>query len=177
MTTSMPGTSPQFQTHGVRRDLLGIYLNDHLAGATVGAGRSRFAARSHRDPPFAEPLRRLAGEIGEDRASLLRIMRSLGVPKRRYKVAVSGMAERLGRLKSNGRLCRRSPLTLVIELEFLRLGVKGKELGWRTLRALAEADGRLDEQELDGLIARAERQMSTLEELRVRAVRDVLLTG
>ncbi|MEU9242764.1 hypothetical protein [Streptomyces sp. NPDC048385] len=48
---------------------------------------------------------------------------------------------------------------------------------WRTLRALAEADGRIDEQELDGLIARAERQMNTLEKLRVRAVRDVLLTG
>jgi hypothetical protein len=166
MTTPILGTSPQLQIRGVHSDLLGIYLNDHLAGATVGVGRSRFAARSHRDQPFAEPLRRLAGEIGEDRASLLRIMRSLGVPKRRYKVAASGAAERLGRLKSNGRLYRRSPLT-----------VKGKELGWRTLRTLAEADGRLSEQELDGLIARAERQMSTLEELRVRAVRDVLLTG
>ncbi|MFJ8493174.1 hypothetical protein ACIRBZ_33225 [Streptomyces sp. NPDC094038] len=175
MKTSMPGARPQI--HGARTDLLGIYLNDHLAGSTVGAGRSRFAARSHRDPPYAEPLRHLADEIAEDRESLLRIMRSLGVPRRRYKVAASGAAERLGRLKSNGRLCRRSPLTLVIELEFLRLGVKGKELGWRTLRALAESDGRLDEQELDGLIARAERQMNTLEGLRVRAVREVLLTG
>lgn len=175
MTTPMPGTRPQ--SRQVRTDLLGIYLNDHLAGSTVGAGRSLFMARSHRDPPFAEPLRHLAGEIVEDRASLLRIMRSLGVPKRRYKVAASGAVERLGRLKSNGRLYRRSPLTLVVELEFLRLGVKGKELGWRTLRVLAEADGRLDEQELDGLIARAERQMNTLEELRVRAVQDMLLTG
>ncbi|KAB1148693.1 hypothetical protein F7R91_07850 [Streptomyces luteolifulvus] len=175
MTTPMPGTRPQ--TRQVRTDLLGIYLNDHLAGSTVGAGRSLFMARSHRDPPFAEPLRQLAGEIAEDRASLLRIMRSLGVPKRRYKIAASGAVERLGRLKSNGRLYRRSPLTLVVELEFLRLGVKGKELGWRTLRALAEADGRFDEQELDGLIARAERQMNTLEELRVRAVQDVLLSG
>ncbi|MFK0157755.1 hypothetical protein ACIQVL_30700 [Streptomyces sp. NPDC090499] len=174
MTTPMPGTRPQ--TREVRTDLLGIYLNDHLAGATVGAGRSRFAARSHRDPPFAEPLRILAGEIGEDRTSLLRIMRSLNVPERRYKAAMSGAAERLGRLKSNGRFFGRSPLTLVIELEFLRLGVKGKELGWRTLRALAEADSRLDEQELDGLIARAERQVSALEELRITAVRDVLLT-
>ncbi|MGW1004332.1 hypothetical protein [Streptomyces sp. NPDC002520] len=171
MTTQMPGTRPQ-----IRTDLLGIYLNDHLAGATVGTGRSQFMARSHRDPPYAEPLQHLAGEIAEDRASLRHIMQSLDVPRRRYKVAASGAAERLGRLKSNGRLYKRSPLTLVIELEFLRLGVKGKELGWRTLRTLAEADGRLDEQDLDGLIARAERQMNTLEELRVRAVRDVLLT-
>ncbi|MDC0771475.1 hypothetical protein [Streptomyces sp. HD] len=174
MKTPMPGTRPRIRR--VRTDLLGIYLNDHLAGSTVGAGRSLFMARSHRDPPYAQPLQHLADEIAEDRASLLRIMRSLDVPKRRYKVAAAGAAEQLGRLKSNGRLYRRSPLTLVIELEFLRLGVKGKELGWRTLRALAEADGRIDEQELDGLIARAEQQVNTLEELRVRAVRDVLLT-
>ncbi|MEU1291129.1 hypothetical protein ABZ439_01640 [Streptomyces sp. NPDC005840] len=173
MTTSTPGA--RTRTRRVRTDLLGIYLNDHLAGAAVGVGRSRFAARSHRDPPYAEPLRRLAGEIAEDRESLLGVMRALGVPPRRHKVAVSGTAERLGRLKSNGRLFRRSPLTLVIELEFLRLGVKGKELGWRTLRALAEADSRLDERELDALIARAERQVRTLEDLRLRAVRDVLL--
>ncbi|MEU6557305.1 hypothetical protein ABZ915_44870 [Streptomyces sp. NPDC046915] len=175
MSTPMSGTRPQIRR--VRTDLLGIYLNDHLAGAAAGTGRALFMARSHRDPPFTEPLQALAGEIAEDRASLLRVMRGLGVPTRRYKIAAAATAERLGRLKSNGRLYRRSPLTLVIELEFLRLGVKGKELGWRTLRSLAEADGRLDEQELDGLIARAERQMSTLEELRVTAVRNVLLTG
>jgi hypothetical protein len=124
MKTPTPGTRPQI--HRARTDLLGIYLNDHLAGATVGTGRSRFAARSHGDRPYAEPLRHLADEIAEGRASLLRIMRNLGVPRRRYKVVVSGVAERLGRLKSNGRLCRRSPLTLVIELEFLRLGVTGR---------------------------------------------------
>ncbi|MEU2778159.1 hypothetical protein ABZ646_36080 [Streptomyces sp. NPDC007162] len=175
MTTSMPGTRPGVRR--VRTDLLGIYLNDHLAGATAGTGRARFMSRSHSDPPFAEPLRNLAGEITEDRTSLLRIMRGLGIPARRYTVAAAGVAERLGRLKSNGRLVRPSPLTLVVELEFLRLGVTGKELGWRTLRSLAEADDRLDERELDRLLARAEQQLSTLEELRVRAVRNVLLTG
>ncbi|WP_406431004.1 hypothetical protein OHB00_03265 [Streptomyces sp. NBC_00631] len=162
---------------GLRMDLLGIYLNDHLAGATVGAGRARFMARSHRGTPAAGALRVLADEIAEDRTSLLGVMRRLGVPERRYKTVAAGTAERLGRLKSNGRLLRPSPLTLVIELEFLRLGVKGKELGWRTLRSLAEADDRLDEHVLDALIERAHRQMSTLEDLRVGAARDVLING
>ncbi|WP_234534536.1 hypothetical protein [Streptomyces shenzhenensis] len=162
---------------GLRMDLLGVYLNDHLAGATAGAGRARFMARSHRDTPAAGPLGLLADEIAEDRASLLGLMRRLGVPERRYKTVAAGTAERLGRLKGNGRLLRPSPLTLVIELEFLRLGVKGKELGWRTLRSLAEADDRLDEQVLDQLIERAHRQTITLEGLRVDAARNVLLTG
>ncbi|MEU2427715.1 hypothetical protein ABZ619_43195 [Streptomyces sp. NPDC007851] len=175
MTAPMPGTRPQ--TRRVRTDLLGIYLNDHLAGATTGTARARFMARSHGDPPYAGPLRDLADEIAEDRESLLRVMRSLGVPRRGYKVAAAATAERLGRLKSNGRLFRRSPLTLVIELEFLRLGVTGKQLGWRALHALAGADDRLDERELAGLEARAERQLSTLEELRLTAVRDVLRAG
>ncbi|MBW8798474.1 MAG: hypothetical protein JF597_34335 [Streptomyces sp.] len=165
------------RVNGLRTDLLGIYLNDHLAGATVGAGRSRFMARSHRDTPAAGPLRVLAAEIAEDRETLLRVMRDLGVPARRYKTVAAGTAERLGRLKANGRLLRPSPLTLVIELEFLRLGVKGKELGWRTLRSLAEADDHLDGRELDGLIDRAHRQLRTLEDLRVRAAQDVFRTG
>ncbi|MGW5650332.1 hypothetical protein [Streptomyces humi] len=175
MATPTAGTRPG--TRQVRTGLLGIYLNDHLAGATTGTRRARFMAGSHHDPPYARPLRDLADEIAEDRESLLRIMRSLGVPRRGYKVAAAATAERLGRLKSNGRLFRPSPLTLVIELEFLRLGVTGKQLGWRTLRALAEADDRLDEQELGRLEARAQRQLSTLEELRVTAVRDVLRDG
>ncbi|MEV5953416.1 hypothetical protein AB0M11_06450 [Streptomyces sp. NPDC051987] len=162
---------------GLRTDLLGIYLNDHLAGATAGAGRARFMARSHRDTPAAGTLRALAEEIAEDRASLVGVMRRLGVPERRYKTVAAGTAERLGRLKSNGRLLRPSPLTLVVELEFLRLGVKGKELGWRTLRSLAEVDDRLDERALDALIERARRQTSTLEELRVGTARDVLVSG
>ena len=158
-----------------RTDLLGIYLNDHLAGSTVGTRRAAYLARSLRGSPFGAPLQPIADEIAEDREALLESMRRLGVPARRYKVWTAAAVELAGRLKPNGRLVGRSPLTSLAELELLRLGVEGKAAGWRTLRRVAESDGRLDPAQLDDLVARAERQLSTLEHLRMRQSQETFL--
>jgi hypothetical protein len=56
----------------------------------------------------------------------------------------------------------------------LRLGVEGKAAGWRTLRAVAERDSRLDTGQLDELLARAARQSDELESLRVSIAAQVL---
>jgi hypothetical protein len=157
-------------------DLLGIYLNDHLAGATGGAELARRAARSHGSGQ-AGALRRLAAEIAQDRASLLEFMTALGIPVRSYKVCTAWLGEKAARLKLNGRLLARSPLSSLEELEMMRLGVEGKATGWRTLRALAEVDTRLDPGRLDELIARAQSQADLLEELRVHAVDQVIGRG
>lgn len=153
--------------------LLGIYLNDHLAGATAGAERARYLVRTCGDSALGAAVAPVAAEIAEDRATLIRVMRRLGVPVRQYKVYAGRMAERVGRLKTNGRLLHRSPLSTLLELEALRLGVQGKQAGWRTLRHLADTDDRLDARELDGLLERARRQTDTLEELRLQQVRTV----
>ena len=87
------------------------------------------------------------------------------------------MGEKAARLKLNGHLLARSPLSGLEELEMLRLGVEGKAAGWRTLRVLAETDKRLDPDRLDELIARARRQADLLEELRVRAAGQVIGLG
>jgi hypothetical protein len=55
-----------------------------------------------------------------------------------------------------------------------RLGVEGKAAGWRTLRALADTDSRLDPGHLDELMSRARRQTDLLEELRVRVTGQVI---
>jgi hypothetical protein len=47
--------------------------------------------------------------------------------------------------------------------------VEGKAAGWRTLRALADTDSRLNRDRLDQLMARAQQQVDLLEELRVQA--------
>ncbi|MEU0054416.1 hypothetical protein [Streptomyces sp. NPDC006309] len=157
-------------TGGLDTRLLGIYLNDHLAGATAGAERAGSLVRSVRGSALGRALGPVAAEIREDRAALLGIMRDLNVPVRRAKVGAGWAAEKVGRLKTNGRLVRRSPLTTVVELEALRLAVEGKAAGWRTLRRLATADRRLDPGRLDTLLERARRQQDTVEEWRIRAV-------
>ena len=157
-------------TTGTRRsepELLGIYLNDHLAGATGGAELARRVAGSHAGEQ-AGALRRFAAEVAQDRAALLEVMAALGVPVRGYKVWAGWIGEKAARLKLNGRLLTRSPLSSLEELEMMRLGVEGKAAGWRTLRTLAETDTRLDPGRLDELISRARRQADLLEELRVQ---------
>ena len=119
--------------------LLGIYLNDHLAGATGGVELARRVARSG-DAADDGVLRRLAAEIAADRDTLVEIMAALGVPVRGYKPYAAWIGEKAGRLKLNGHLLTRSPLSGLEELEMLRLGVTGKAAGWRTLRTLADRD-------------------------------------
>ncbi|HEV7931756.1 MAG TPA: hypothetical protein VGP70_05470 [Actinomadura sp.] len=154
--------------------LIGIYLNDHLGGATSGVELVRRAARAQRGWEAGRVLDRLAREISEDRAELMSMMTALGVQIQRYKVVFGWMVEKAGRLKLNGRLLSRSPLSDVIELEGLRLGVEGKGACWRGMRMLAERDRRLDPDRLEDLITRAGRQAETLEELRVRAFRRLI---
>lgn len=108
----------------MHRHKLGIYLNDHLAGATFGIGLAQRIAHQHRHSARNADLKRISDEIAQDRQTLLELMDALDVPARRYKVYGGWAAERLGRLKPNGVLYRRSGLSTFIELETLRLGVE-----------------------------------------------------
>ncbi|HEY0719505.1 MAG TPA: hypothetical protein VGD68_17960 [Streptosporangiaceae bacterium] len=152
-----------------RTELIGIYLNDHLAGATIGVQLAHRIARTHDGAADRVTVQRLAGEINADRQALLEIMALLGAPVRHYKTTLAWLGERAGRLKLNGRLRTRSPLSNLEELEMLRLGVLGKAAGWRTLRELAATDPRLSAAWLDELLDRARAQADQLEELRVHA--------
>ncbi|MDX6393175.1 MAG: hypothetical protein QOJ73_4238 [Streptosporangiaceae bacterium] len=169
----MAGTGTRRSGH----DLLGIYLNDHLAGATGGGELARRVAGSHQGPAAESALQRLAADIAQDRAALLDIMAALSIPARAYKVYVAWIGEKAARLKLNGYLLTRSPLSSLEELEMLRLGVEGKAAGWRTLRTLADSDNRLDPGRLDELISRAQRQADLIEELRMRAANQVIAMG
>lgn len=157
------GTLPR-----VRTDALGIYLNDHLLGATFGTELAERIAAAHRGSPDGVPLAEVATEVREDRDALRRLMDALDVPVRRYKTVLGWVAEKAGRFKPNGHLVERSPLSDLEELEVMRLGVEGKASCWRTLRSLSDRDPRLDAPDIDALLARAKRQTETLEEIRVR---------
>ena len=151
--------------------VLEIYLNDHLGGATMGVELFRRASRSAQGSVKTQ-LQELTTEVERDRESLRTLMGTLAVPVHRYKVVGGWVLEKAARLKPNGRLLRRSPLSDLIELEGLLLGVQGKAAGFRTLRRLA--DTRLQAGTLDELIARAEQQVNTLEQLRIHTATHVL---
>jgi hypothetical protein len=149
--------------------LIAIYLNDHLAGATGGLALARRALGANRGTDFEAPLERLATEIAEDRAALMDVMTRLEVTQDPLKVWAAWAAEKAGRLKLNGRISGYSPLSRVLELEVLALGVEGKRALWRALARTWRDDARLAGVDLDELVRRAERQRRLVERERLRA--------
>jgi len=146
---------------------LAIYLQDHHAAGVAG---SRLASRI----TSADPSGRLAGdlsgvaeEIVEDLETLESIMRRLGAKPSRMKDAIARAGERLGRLKPNGRLRERSPLSDVLELETLVVGITAKQALWVSLRSATV----LPIEELDKLVERAEGQKRIVESARESAAR------
>jgi hypothetical protein len=150
-------------------DLLTIYLNDHLAGATGARELGRRAAASNRGSDYGRFLDRMTAEIDEDRDTLLSIMRTLGASIDQLKVLGGWGAEKLGRFKLNGRLLGYSPLSRLVELEALALGVRGKLGLWRALELLQFQRSELRSFELSYLVSRAERQLDELETHRLQA--------
>jgi hypothetical protein len=146
---------------------LGIYLNDHLAGATLGLDLARRARSSNKGNAYGDELAELAAEIEDDRDALLKLMEELDVPRDHLKIGSAWVAEKVGRLKLNGSLFSYSPLSRLVELEGLFLGVTGKLSMWTNVKAATP--GGVSSVDLDELIARAESQRSRLEDLRTRA--------
>jgi len=149
--------------------LLAIYLQDHLAGSTGGLELARRARASNEGTVLGEFLKRLAGEIDEDRETLREVMAELEVGEDRVKNALGWGAEKLGRLKPNGKIAGYSPLSRMVELEGLHVGISGKLAAWQALGAIYGTD--VAGHNLDGLISRAERQLSELGEFRTEAAR------
>ncbi|HST56240.1 MAG TPA: hypothetical protein VLJ42_10175 [Solirubrobacteraceae bacterium] len=156
----------------VDHKLLSIYLNDHLAGATSGRELAKRVARSNRSNDYGPALARLAQEINQDRESLLGLMRTLAVRIDHVKVTSAWVLERAARLKLNGRIRTYSPLSRLVELEALELGITGKFALWRSLREVAKEEPRLSQAELARLLERAQQQLHELENGRLTATAD-----
>jgi hypothetical protein len=156
------------------KDYLKIYLEDHYAGATAGLELARRSAGANRGNPYGEVLAPIADEIEQDRDALRRIMTALGIGPDRFKVAGAWAGEKAGRLKLNGHLTGYSPQSRVIEFEGLVVGVTGKRCLWAALLHVAPQEPRLNVEELEGLIERAERQLAELEEHRLKAVSEAV---
>lgn len=130
--------------------LLATFLNDQLAVHTAAvelAGRARSGAEH-------EAVRAVAAEaaelLGPAKAALLELMREHGIGRDRLKQLGALAGERAGRLKPNGRLFSRSPLSDVTELQALVALLGFAEGGWAGLDGLA-AGGAARARELGAL--------------------------
>lgn len=149
-------------------DLLAIYLNDHLAGSTAGVELARRLRGSNEgDPELGPALAEVCAEIEADREVLKAVMDQLGIARSTLKPLAAVLAERVGRLKLNGRLRGYSPLSRLDELELLQLGVAGKRRLWRALEHTHAGD--LSGLDLDALAERASKQLRQLEALHLKA--------
>jgi hypothetical protein len=155
------------------RNRLAIYLNDHLAGAVAGHELARRAAASNRGNEYGAALEEIVREIEEDAESLRQLMEQLDIEPDRVKLALGWTGEKVGRLKLNGQVLGYSPLSRLIELEGLMLGVSGKLALWQGLLRVFE-DPRLRGIDLAQLRDRARNQRRRLEELRRKAAVEAL---
>jgi hypothetical protein len=157
-------------------DLLGIYCNDHLAAATGGIELvSRMLGR-HRGGKYEQRLEQLLDELREERSAVRGSIQALGLPVRQYKQIGAWIGEKLSRAKLNGHLLSRSPLSDLVEFEFIATAVLAKRAGFETLREIAAVDSRLDGALLDRLIAQADKQHDWLADVR-REVAEAIFGG
>lgn len=163
--------NPKDRTDTIDWDLLSLYLSDHISGATAGVARMSHMAKQYKSTPHGVALHRIAGELREERAFYLDLVKRLGLPRRRYRQGIAWLAERVGRLKLNGRLLKTSPMTPVLESELMRGAIIAKLGGWRVLRDYHEELG-LEAGTLDTFIEQAERQVGDLDKMHAWAGKD-----
>jgi hypothetical protein len=155
-----------------RDNLLSIYLNDHLAGSTLGLELAKRSRASNQGTSLGDFLDRLVHEIETDRETLKRLMQELAIRPDPLKTCGAWAAEKLGRLKLNGQITGHSPLSRLVELEGLYLGITGKREMWIALeQALGDDVVGVNFGELR---RRAESQAAEVEEHRLEVAEAVL---
>ena len=151
---------------------LRIYLQNHEAAGRAGLDLSRRSAEHQRDRMHGPVLRDLCADIQDDRQRLQVIMRSLQVRPNPLLGLALQAGERVARLKPNGRVIRRSPLSDLIEIEALIDAVSAKRAGWY---ALAATSLRVPvTSQVAELITRADDQLERLRSIHATVAAEVL---
>lgn len=158
-------------------EALGTYLNDHLAGSTLGADHARQLEERTAGTPFGLTMARIAGEIEEDRDTLVKLMEKLDVSRNPVKAAGAWVAEKAGRVKFSGGTSGDPDIGYLMAVETMSLGVEGKRGLWTALQTIAPAEPALAEFDLPRLIERATSQRAALEDEREATARQVLGGG
>ena len=142
--------------------LLRIYVNDHRAGAVAGISLCRRIESQEKGTRLGDLATELVAEIEADRRELNRYAAANGITANPLKQMGAAIAEVVGRLKFNGFVVHRSPLSAVLEVEMLMAGIDAKGSLWRSLLA-GDRIAPFDIDVLEHLIGRAKSQRDRLE--------------
>lgn len=153
---------------------LEIYVNDHLAGATMGCEIAEDLRDRNAGTPLGERMASLATEIDADRRTLADLAERLGTPSNPVKKGTAWLAEKAGELKFSGATSGNPALGTFLALETLSLGVEGKIALWRSLKAIAGDHTALAAMSFDELIERGQTQRRALEAERMEVGAGVL---
>lgn len=148
---------------------LRIYLNDHSAGSLTGYELAKRCLSNNEGTQLGDYLSSFITQLEDERADLKRLMESLGFPEDKMKEGLGWVAEKAGRLKLNGQFRGYSPLSRVIELEGLVIGVTGKRSLWRSVKEYGQTDPRVGVIDVERLEQQAQAQLEELEKHRLKA--------
>jgi hypothetical protein len=151
------------------KELLGTYLNDHLAGAAAGVELAEKLATANEGTPFGTAVAAVADEIKADRETLHGLMERLGIGRSPVKQATGWVFEKVTRLRLNRQLTGSDDLTRLLETETLSLGIEGKAAMWLALKDAGGLDAELGRADFDRLVFRARQQREALEPYRLEA--------
>ena len=150
-------------------ELLGVYLNDHLAGSAAGTELAAKLRDNNEGTELGNVMAALHHDISQDKDALEELMGQLEVERHPVKEAAGWMLEKLSRLRLNPALTGGAELTRLLETEALSLGIEGKLAMWLALKEAAAADPRLAATDYDRLIERARGQRRAREPHRLAA--------
>ncbi len=156
---------------------LDVYLNDHLAGATMGCEIADHLRDRNEGTPLGARMASLAKEIRADRQILVDLADRLGTTPNPVKRGTTWLAEKAGHLKLSGATSGNPELGTFLALESLSLGVEGKISLWRSLQAIADEEAALAGMNFDDLIGRGRAQRDALETERMEVGASVLRAG
>ena len=157
-----------------KKEQLEVYLRDHFAGGVGALELIEHSIDSHKGTPWAAFFTELRAGIKADHEQLHSLMTALGLEDSGVRNAGAWMAEKLGRAKLGFSGGETSDLRLFQTLESLVLGITGKQLLWRALRAVRDESPVLQKTDFDRLEKRAIAQLEKVEAKRIQAARNSL---
>jgi hypothetical protein len=146
-------------------DPLAIYLNDHMAGASLAIDLLKAMKKRHDDESLSQFATFILVEVEEDEETLRSFAKNIGSGSNVFKEAAAWLAEKASRLKLGA--SSSEDFGTFEALEFLSLGIQGKLSLWGALQVVAESDARLTVLDFHKLIDRAKAQYGRVEERRL----------